>query len=66
MIGWSAPSYSPAPVVPEPSPESDDSLLSRVLYVGSDGPQTTQAITHARAEKLDEWAWRFGLKRRKQ
>ena len=61
MIGWSELS-----VYSTPPPESDDSLRNRILYVGGDGPQTTQAITLARGEKLDEWAWRFGLKRRKQ
>lgn len=44
--------------------EPDADLRARILYVGGDGPQTTRAIEIAEGEKLDEWAWRFGLKRR--
>lgn len=44
--------------------ESDDSLRARVLYVGGDGERTTYAIKAAFGQALDEWAWRFGLKRR--
>lgn len=50
---------------PPVTPETDDELRKRVLYVAGDGEVMTLRIQRAHASRLDELAEALGLKRRR-
>lgn len=48
----------------QPTPESDDELQARLLYVAGDGEWLTRTIRAASGAVLDEIASHYNLRRR--